>query len=290
MGIEALTRIDTVEGFEVFSTGDGSKWIRDIQLAENAGLAEPRKIRRVIAKAIEDRGILPRNNGGLTAPVVPGPYFRTSVELLEGGNGTHTETTVYYLNYDAALVVIQRMRTAKAVQLQKAMARVFVAVATGEAPVGNYDRFVDRITIAIESLSGTCTGLRSDFEKHREEFKSFQGEVRDSFNQIVKRRPCSESTLREHTEACLAYYGGRCIACRDTLIVNADGSRTADFTIEHFIRRDHSGAHETAPVCRDCNCNRIERDRASYSSTWAEYQRVRSQHNGPLFGGQRGKA
>jgi phage regulator Rha-like protein len=111
--------VKTIDGWNLCSRDGADWWIRDLELAERAGLVETRQIRRVI------RGVI---HSGLSAPAVILPQ-NTLVPLANGG---HQKVTEYLLNREAALIVVMRLRTERAVALQVAIVRVFLAVVDGE--------------------------------------------------------------------------------------------------------------------------------------------------------------
>lgn len=119
-----------VEGWTLFREGAASFWVRDIDLAEQAGLAEPRKIRRVIDKAIEDKAVA--LVGGLAAPANGEALARIEQEVTTSGKGRAQPVDVYYLNREAAVLVVMRLRTERAVQLQVAVVRVFLRAIEGQ--------------------------------------------------------------------------------------------------------------------------------------------------------------
>lgn len=293
-----LIRIGQVEGFEVFRCDDGSKWIRDTDLAERAELAEPRSIRKnAIEKAIRDGAIL-EAIGGTISPANKSPLFRKVQEYVSSGKGRTQAVDVYYLNHAAALVVIQRMRTPRAVELQQAMAMVFVEVAEGR--LANVDdrlersieathtlirQLADSVGIVNAGLAGVVDkadeALKASQEA-REDVRSLRDEVRDGFDRITKRKDPSKATVDHHTDVCLEMYAGRCPICRRSVIVDEKG-RTEAWTIEHFVRRDKNKPHETMPACKHCNQNALEADKPAHQSAFAEYQRVSEAFCGPLF-------
>lgn len=115
-----------VDGWILF-TGEGSHWVRDLDLAERAGLKRPHDIRVTIQKAITD--------GALTISAAAGngsgPPVRVEKELVTIGSGAAREVSVYYLSHEAALMVVMRLRTKAAVQLQIAISRVFLLAMQG---------------------------------------------------------------------------------------------------------------------------------------------------------------
>lgn len=143
----ALAKLEPVrvEDWILFA-GGADFWLRDLDLAERAGLRVPRDIRRTIKKVI-DEGALPTivggahdgplgSVGGAHATNAPGgPLVRVERTLVpKGDRGGSQEVDEYYLNEEAALFIVTRLRTKMAIQLTRAVIRVFVMVCRGEAP------------------------------------------------------------------------------------------------------------------------------------------------------------
>jgi hypothetical protein len=126
----------TVEDWTLFASDGGEHWLRDLDLAERAELADPHDIRRTIEKAIKD-GTLSVIGPG-TARANPGPLVRIENEVVTSGKGRSQEVDAYYLNEEAALLLVTRLRTPKAIELTKAIVRIFLAVVRGEIPQSPY--------------------------------------------------------------------------------------------------------------------------------------------------------
>lgn len=125
---QGLTPI-VVEDWTLFANG-GGHWIRDLDLAEKAELKNPRDIKATIRKAIVDGAIgVGSGDANLTAAV------RIETEVITSGKGRPQEVPVYYLNEEAALIIVTRLRTPKAIELTKGIVRVFLAVARGQVAV-----------------------------------------------------------------------------------------------------------------------------------------------------------
>jgi hypothetical protein len=117
-----------VEGWTLFTSGR-DHWMRDLDLAERAELKNPHAIRATIQRAIADGAIIlggDENDKGPRVQVV------ATVAVL--GKGASREVKEYYLNQEAALLLVTRLRTPKAVEVTKAIVRVFLMVARGEMP------------------------------------------------------------------------------------------------------------------------------------------------------------
>ena len=127
----------------VFSA-DEDFWIRDLELAERAGLTQPRNIRPIIRKAI-DLGaltVLPRGacearptgiGSARAACATNGAVVRVETVVLPKGNhGGTQEADEFYLNEEAALFIVTRLRAKAAIRLTQSVIRVFVLVRRGE--------------------------------------------------------------------------------------------------------------------------------------------------------------
>ena len=74
---------------------------------------------------------IPGNIGARTAGANPTALFRKVQEIVVSGKGRQQWATVYYLNREAALHVVHRLRTPKAIELQVAVVRVFLLAIDG---------------------------------------------------------------------------------------------------------------------------------------------------------------
>ena len=120
----------TVDGWDLCSREGADWWVRDVELAERAGLARPREIRATIRKIIEEGVIVEASaiQGAATdralflgrKTLVPPPWDRG-----------HQEVTEYLLNRKAAVLIAMRLRTEKAAELVDAIVTVFLRVADG---------------------------------------------------------------------------------------------------------------------------------------------------------------
>jgi hypothetical protein len=118
-----------VDGWMLF--GDGTDyWIKDVDLAARAELANERDIRTHIKKANEE-GLL-AEIGVAGGDANNGAYFRTVTEVVSSGKGRSQPVRVYYLNREAAVLITMRLKTKKAVQLQVAVVRVFLMAVDGK--------------------------------------------------------------------------------------------------------------------------------------------------------------
>jgi len=128
MGSDKLSAI-SAEGWHL-EDRDSVPTILDVDLGEHAGLKQPRDIRTTIAKAVED-GALQVAGGDRD---LDSACFWTEEELvpMPGDRGVKKVTT-YRLNRAAALFIVTRLRTPKAVELTLAIVKVFDQVTSGRA-------------------------------------------------------------------------------------------------------------------------------------------------------------
>ncbi len=114
------------EGWDVYQEGPGH-WVRDVYLGEQAGLAKPTNIRKVIAKAIEEGAIMARG-----ACDDKEPQYREVTEEVTAGKGAKRAVPAYYLNREAAMLILGRLRTDAAertlIAAQAGLVRAFDAL------------------------------------------------------------------------------------------------------------------------------------------------------------------
>jgi hypothetical protein len=110
-----------IEGWTLFE-GDGSTWVRDLDLAERAGLTVPSDLRRTIDGAVRDGTI---GVGGTNAHQALVHAVEEAVPMGTRGEAAHV---TYYLNEDAALLVLMRLRPPRGVEAVRAVVRAFQVV------------------------------------------------------------------------------------------------------------------------------------------------------------------
>lgn len=126
MSTSAITRTEAVDGWVLsFASceADGEPLFRDLDIAERAGLADPIDIRRTIERAIKDGEItipVAARNGELSCfgMVVP--------ETIKTGVAPR-QVNAYYLDEEATLEILMRLRTPAARALRKDVRRVYLA-------------------------------------------------------------------------------------------------------------------------------------------------------------------
>lgn len=163
MNTNALTPV-RVEDWTVFQGVEGC-WIKDLDLARHARLAKERDIRATIfelvvegalqvsgsaagdvlrkvaeakkrAKSTRIRGAPQPDHGKYAADssaATGGATICAEFEVVsKGSRGGSQQVIVYYLDQEAALLVLTRLKTPVAVQVTRAVIKVFMAVARGE--------------------------------------------------------------------------------------------------------------------------------------------------------------
>ncbi len=116
-----------VEGWTVFDDVEGGHWLRDLDIAERAGLKDAHDIRRTILAAIKDGSIVPGSDRNDDSPM-----FREVETISPMPRGASRKVIEFYLNEAGALLILMRLRTPKAIEATKAVVRIFLAVARGE--------------------------------------------------------------------------------------------------------------------------------------------------------------
>jgi hypothetical protein len=120
----------SIDGWTLFRDRAGC-WIKDLDLAVRAEMAKPRDVRSTIEKCIGDGVLLEAAIGAGTAGANNPAYFRKVTDVVVSGKGREQKVAAYYLNREAALHVLMRLRTPKAVQLQVAVVKVFFLAVDG---------------------------------------------------------------------------------------------------------------------------------------------------------------
>src|SRR5579871_2596738 len=94
-----------IEDWTLFGAA-GDYWIRDLDLAERAGMKQPRDIKPTIRKAIKD-GALTIAGGARDGRASDGKALvRVENVLTLIGSGASREVDEFYLNEEAALLIV----------------------------------------------------------------------------------------------------------------------------------------------------------------------------------------
>lgn len=194
-----LVRFD-VDGWPLFRSGI-LVWIFDLDLAERAELAQPRDIRRTIKSAIED-GLLSVFDSEGAAPAAGTPLVRIERTTIEIANGGTQEVTEYYLNREAAVLIVMRLRTPKAVALQVAVVQVFF--------------------LAIDGNTGAPTPRRRYSEATLDQY------IRDPL--LERARQKARSVGRRDRQAISTMHHRLEVELRDAIAYPLDGNPWSEFT------------------------------------------------------------
>lgn len=116
-------RAIVLDGWSI-TVDEGEPRVRDLDLADKAGLAKARDIRQTIRKAVEDKA-LTELRGGVAAAGTPAAWVEDEVV---SGNAAK----VYYLNEEGALLVLTRLRTPAAIAATRSLVMVCAAARRGE--------------------------------------------------------------------------------------------------------------------------------------------------------------
>ena len=150
----------TVEDWTLFTSDGGEHWLRDLDLAEKAELRDPHDIRTTIQKALAD-GLM-RDAMTILGGAENGPLVHEVKVQVAIGSGAKRWVPEYYLNEEAALLLVTRLRTPRAIELTKAIVRVFLAVVRGEV----LRRRTRRSTMSVGRAAASPPGAPSE-ECHR---------------------------------------------------------------------------------------------------------------------------
>lgn len=134
---------------------NGEPRVRDVDLADKAGLAKPRNIRRVIKGAADDGALSLVEGGGAHNEGAPLPTAWVERETVSGN-----DTDVFYLNEEAAMLVLTRLRTPTAVQATRALVMVCAAARRGGAIEARAPRALEPpSTAALETYREAVAAL-----------------------------------------------------------------------------------------------------------------------------------
>jgi len=116
-----MSELIRIEGWDLVVDGDEPR-VRDIDIAERAGLPRARDIRPLIVRNMEELEAHGRID------------MRGHKSRISKPNGGHElrEVTEYYLNEAQAVALVSLMRTPQAVELRIALVKLFVAYRRGQ--------------------------------------------------------------------------------------------------------------------------------------------------------------
>lgn len=149
--------VKVVDGWQV-EDRDGQATVLDVGLAEHADMKQPRHIRPIIAKAIAEGAL---KHGGVANAAANEACFWTETEIVPIFGGKTQEITTYRLNRAAALFIVTRLRTPKAVELTLAIVKVFDQVTSGKALAPVVDTRLDAVLATLASVAASLASLAS---------------------------------------------------------------------------------------------------------------------------------
>ena len=123
-----MAAIVKVDGW-VIEEHEGAWSVRDVELAEKVGMNQPRHVRPIITKAIEDGAL---TIGGVAAAANDEPTVWLERVQVTSGKGRVETIDAYRLNRAAALLICTRLRTKRSVDITLAIVKVFDAVLSGK--------------------------------------------------------------------------------------------------------------------------------------------------------------
>ena len=112
----SLSVVRVVDGWPLDVTNSEDPRVRDVDLAERLGFAEPRMIRKLVKRMMDDQELI-------------GVHVRSTVERTSMPRGGERETAVteYWLTEEDALILASRSDAPKAKEVRRALVRVFMA-------------------------------------------------------------------------------------------------------------------------------------------------------------------
>lgn len=156
--------------------------VYDLDLAERAGLARPRDIRRTI-KAMAKSGLF---GSAVTARATNQPYFQEILDVTSlGDRGAQQSTTSYLLNEAAALMVIMRLRTPRAIAVQKEVVQVYLAAKGG------------LVTTAPQLMAQVEARLLTRFEEKEAMLRAYVDEKTSRNYEPISKDPRKEFELKQ---------------------------------------------------------------------------------------------
>ena len=259
--------------------GDDEPRVRDVDLGERLGYAEPRAIRKLIRRLVEKGEIA-------------GILTRDTVERVarSGRGSVNIEATEFWLTEREALMVCSASDAPNAPVVRAALVDLFIAWRRGKLqPSAALALDHQGVQALVEMGAGirAVLGALNDQSGRIKDIEGDVGGIKGDLDRIKRtlaesqpRRDVKPKDRRAHVDHARAR-GGRCPHCSDP-VFSVDGKFIGE--IDHWFGRGLAGLHQTWPLCRDCNSHpwgSAERDqmRASFES----YQQWVRRRQGRLF-------
>jgi hypothetical protein len=216
----------------------------------------------------------------------PSPH---RVAMVAIGSGAQRETTEYLLNLGQVNYLITRCGLPRAEEWCVQIAKVFTAWQTGKLEAVDLDTAVELQDAAEAAAQATpeLANLTHEIiqriveeaiaplatEEQLIRVKDQLTRVEGIVSLFQKRKPPSPETQRQHIGTCLSFYNRKCACCETAIIINDDGKFCGQY--DHATdNNSKNGAHETWPVCAECNRSfeRRTKDRHDYRTQFDSYQ------------------
>lgn len=259
--------------------GDDEPRVRDLDLGERLGYANPRKVRELIKRLIE--------SGEIAGVHVRPTVGRTS---MPRGGSRAVEVDEFWLTEREALLVCSASDAPNAGVVRAALVDLFIAWRRGRLqPSAAMSLDHQGVQALVEMGAGirAILGALNDqggrigaIETGLDEFGNRLTRIEKTVAESQPRRDVKPKDRRAHIDHVRAR-GGCCPHCYERVFA-LDGKFIGE--IDHWFGRSLAGLHQTWPLCRECNSHpwgSAERDqmRASFES----YQQWIRRRQGRLF-------
>ena len=252
--------------------GDDEPRVRDVDLGERLGYANPRKIRELIKRL--------RDAGEIHEVHVRPAVGRTS---MPRGGSRSVEVDEFWLTEREALLVCSASDAPNAPVVRAALVDLFIAWRRGKLQPSAALALDHQGVQALVEIGAGVRALLAGQQKHDEEI----GEIKTRLTSVEKtmaesqpRRHVKPKDRRAHIEHARAR-GGRCPHCSDP-VFSLDGKFIGE--IDHWFGRSLAGPHQTWPLCRECNAHPWGSDeRGQMRASFESYQQWVRRRQGRLF-------
>lgn len=228
--------------------GDAEPRVRDVDLGDRLGYAEPRMVRKLI-KRLRDSG------------EIPGVQSRDTVERQRTRNGGEREYAVeeFWLTEREALLVCSASDAPNAGVVRAALVDLFIAWRRGQlepaSSVLSLDRRAGEVFLrTLQGIESSVAIILGNQAKHGEAIDVLGDRVKQledtQEHQLThKRKRPAPSVIQEHVQTALAT-GGLCLFCDAPLFAH-DGKWIGQ--IHHHDKASDARVEATMPCCGSCN-------------------------------------
>src|SRR5882672_2886584 len=259
--------------------------VRDTDLAEWLGYADPRKIRQTINRhrtQLEKVGVI--HTVGITSGDLGG---RPASEN--------------WLTVKQCLLLCTYAETANADQVRIALVEAFdqyrkskLVAVEPSLEMSVLDTQARQIWVPlqrmvrqeIEPMQNDVRALRGDVQEVKQivrtEADDIKREIRES-RQKYRWKPIDQADKLLHIDCLWRRHAGICPRCKRTVIVDQDGVPTAEFEIDHNFAPWKNALTETWPLCSRCNKEVIAaEERQKCQDDFHSYQKSLQAHREDL--------